>query len=107
MSRKYDVQLAFDFSGTRPLSEVLDQTRVIREQRAASLREADPAEITDAEMAAKKEAVRVALMATLGEEIFKKIAAGQHLTAREREIARQRCQERIDKYERQRQQARR
>jgi hypothetical protein len=63
-------QLTLDFSGARPLSEVLEQRRIVRAQRDASLRQAAT---TDAAMAAKPAAVRESLRALVGEESFRGI----------------------------------
>jgi hypothetical protein len=63
--------------GARPLSDVLEQTRTIRAQRAASVRQAaiDDAEKAtgDAEKAAKTAAIRASLRALVGEERFREI----------------------------------
>lgn len=70
-------QLALDFSGAHPLSQVLERKRVIRAKRDASLRQAATVEAEmaakDAEMTAKKAAIREALKALVGEERFREI----------------------------------
>jgi hypothetical protein len=77
MTRRLAEQLTLDFSGARPLSQVLEQRRTTRTQRDASLHQAASADAEKAakaaHAAAKTSAIRRSLRALVGEESFNEI----------------------------------